>query len=182
MAYTINGHIADISDITIKAYPDRMGRNQIKAFERYVRTGVIAVAYSAPATLARAVRRYLGLPVLHLNKREISWERMNGAPAATQEAFFTGVNTALCAYQLEDVDNATRKYDADRIAAARDAVQIRCHTHSFWLGWDRDVTPFKLLLKDVKLGEYTGPMPTAVFLNADTITAAGLSYEQEELK
>lgn len=182
MAYTINGHIADISDITIKAHPYRMGRNQIKAFERYVRTGIITATYSAPVTLARAVRRYLGLPVLHLNKREISWERMNGAPAATQEAFFTGLNTALCAYQLGEstsINGIARISEDQRLTTVRDAIQTRCPTHSFWLGGDRDVTPFKLLLKDMKLGEYTGPMPTAVFLSEDTRSAVDLIFTPE---
>jgi hypothetical protein len=157
-----------------------MGRNQIKAFEQYVRTGIILAANSAPATLARAVRGYLELPVLHMTKREISWKNMDRASADAREAFFTGVNTALCAYELGDgSDNAVGSYTAQRNRLAREAIANRCHTHSYWLGWNSDVSPFKLLLGNMKLGEYAGPMPTAVFLNADARSAAGLSFTQE---
>ena len=178
MAYTLPNSIAGISDISITTHIDCMGPRQIKAFEQAVRSGFVGASTGAPVILATAVRAYMGLPVVHIHRRSVSWNRMDVASEAERDAFFTAMQSALCAAELgmsEEVH--TRGYNKSAINALRSAIAGRDAKGSVW-AYGLDLSPFKLLTKKLSVVRYEGPMPAVIQLKEDGSTAHSITYKE----
>lgn len=155
MSVNISNDLAEISDIKVIAYVNRMGPRQQIAFKRMLTTGIYTRT-GLPQSFAVQLREKYELPSLTFTDQEINWR------GAMPDVVWEALNAGWYAAQLEQSEQKPNSYTQKYMERIRNDIDNRALNS----GMTQNAPCYVRVLKTKKivLPVWDRPMPDRLVL------------------